>query len=142
MTCSFDERCAQAGLKITAARRLIFCVLSEASDHPNVELLHRRVHKRCPRIGMATVYRTLRLFEEKGIITKRDFGDGRARYECAGAACHDHLIDTASGAIVEFSDPELARFFEKIARRLGYAVHGHKLELYATRGKKKTSRRT
>jgi len=137
MTDSFDARCSLVGLRVTSARRLVYKVLAESLDHPDAELLHRRVHKRCPKIGMATVYRTLRLFEDKGLVAKRDFGDDRARYECASPERHDHLIDADSGAILEFFEPEVERLCAKIARRHGLVLRGHKLELYAARAGKK-----
>lgn len=132
-----EKKCIEAGLKMTAARIVIFDVLSASSDHPNVEQLHKRVQKRDPKISVATVYRTVRLLEEKGIVTKLEFGDGRARYEEIREDHHDHLIDIKHGKIIEFNDPEIEQLQEAIARKLGYKLVGHKLELYCTPLKKK-----
>lgn len=117
-------------MKMTGQRRVIARVLSEASDHPDVEEVHRRAHAIDPRISIATVYRTVRLFQEAGIIEKHDFGDGRSRYEEVPDEHHDHLIDIQSGRVVEFQSPEIEALQEKIAQQHGFRLVGHRLELY------------
>ena len=121
---------------MTGQRRVIAAVLEEAEDHPDVEELYARASGRDPRISLATVYRTVKLFEESGILDKVDFGDGRARYEDAERAHHDHLIDLKTGEVIEFVDPEIEALQEKIADRLGYRLVGHRMELYGVRTKK------
>jgi Fur family ferric uptake transcriptional regulator len=115
---------------MTGQRRTIAEVLEEAEDHPDVEELHARAAARDARISIATVYRTVKLFEEAGILDKLEFGDGRARYEDAEREHHDHLIDMQSGEVIEFVDPEIEALQEKIAEKLGYRLVGHRLELY------------
>ena len=127
-----EELCAEQGMRMTDQRRVIARVLSSAKDHPDVEDLHRRAVAIDSHISIATVYRTVRLFEEAGIIQRHDFQDGRSRYEEAPSVHHDHLIDVKSGRVVEFMDDEIERLQEAIARRLGYKLVGHKLELYGT----------
>jgi Fur family ferric uptake transcriptional regulator len=105
-------------------------VLEEADDHPDVDELYTRVNAIDPKISIATVYRTVKLFEESGILAKHEFQDGRARYETADREHHDHLIDLSSGEVIEFVDPEIEALQEKIARKLGYRLKGHRLELY------------
>ena len=122
------ERCEANGLRMTDQRRTIAAVLQAAADHPDVEELYNRASAADPRISLATVYRTVKLFEETGILEKHEFGDGRARYE---AAHHDHLIDVHSGKVIEFVDAEIEALQEKIAAKLGYRLMGHRLELYA-----------
>lgn len=124
------ERLEAKGLRMTDQRRVIAEVLEESHDHPDVEELYARATARDERISLATVYRTVKLFEEAGLLEKLEFGDGRARYEDADRDHHDHLIDIQSGAVIEFVDPEIEELQEKIARRLGYRLMGHKLELY------------
>lgn len=126
-------RCEARGLRMTEQRRVIAQVLEEAEDHPDVEALHARASARDPRISIATVYRTVKLFEEYGILERLEFGDGRARYEDADRAHHDHLIDMNTGEVIEFVDPEIEELQERIARRLGYRLKGHRLELYGVR---------
>ncbi|GGL87866.1 transcriptional repressor [Pseudooceanicola nanhaiensis] len=128
-------RCEQQGLRLTEQRRVIAGVLDGARDHPDVEELHARANAADPRISLATVYRTVKLFEEAGILEKVDFGDGRARYEDAERDHHDHLIDLETGKVIEFVDPEIEQLQERIARKLGYDLKGHKLELYGVRRK-------
>lgn len=128
-----EQLCADKGLRITDQRRVIARVLSESEDHPDVELLHRRAEAIDPGISIATVYRTVRLFEEAGILDRHDFGDGRARYEAAPEAHHDHLIDVESGKVVEFVDPELEALQRQIAEKLGYRLVDHRMELYGVR---------
>jgi len=116
---------------MTGQRRVIARVLSEAEDHPNVELVHRRANAIDDRISLATVYRTLRLFEEVDILERHDFGDGKARYEKADQDHHDHLIDVKSGEVIEFQNREIEKLQAAVAERLGFKLVGHRLELYA-----------
>jgi Fur family ferric uptake transcriptional regulator len=125
-----EKLCIERGMRMTEQRRVIARVLSESMDHPDVEELYRRASAQDPHISIATVYRTVRLFEEAGVVERHDFGDGRSRYEEAGDDHHDHLIDTRSGEVVEFFDEEIEKMKEAIAERLGYKLIGHKLELY------------
>jgi len=125
-----EKLCTEKGMRMTDQRRVIARVLSEAQDHPDVEELHRRAHAVDPHISIATVYRTVRLFEEAGIITRHDFRDGRSRYEEHQEEHHDHLIDMKTGQVVEFMDPEIEALQEAIARKLGYRLVAHRLELY------------
>ncbi|SNS78980.1 Fur family transcriptional regulator [Tropicimonas sediminicola] len=136
MTNSILERLEAKGLRMTGQRRVIAEVLSEADDHPDVEELYNRASAHDPKISIATVYRTVKLFEEAGIIDRLEFGDGRARYEDADREHHDHLIDLNSGEVIEFCDPEIEALQERIAQRLGYRLKGHKLELYGVPTKK------
>jgi Fur family transcriptional regulator, ferric uptake regulator len=126
-----EKLCVDKGLRMTDQRRVIARVLSEAHDHPDVEELHRRAHAIDPHISIATVYRTVRLFEESGILTRHDFRQSRSRYEEASEVHHDHLIDMKTGRVVEFVDEEIEALQEKIASRLGYRLIDHRLELYA-----------
>ena len=128
-----EQLCADKGLRITEQRRTIAQVLSESEDHPDVEQLHARAAAIDPGISIATVYRTVRLFEDAGILDRHDFGDGRARYEAAPEAHHDHLIDVESGKVVEFVDPELEALQKQIAEKLGYRLVDHRMELYGVR---------
>jgi Fur family transcriptional regulator, ferric uptake regulator len=128
-----EQLCADKGLRITEQRRIIAKVLSESDDHPDVEQLHARAAAIDPGISIATVYRTVRLFEDAGILDRHDFGDGRARYEAAPEAHHDHLIDVESGRVVEFVDPELEALQKQIAEKLGYRLVDHRMELYGVR---------
>lgn len=130
MSDTIIARCEATGLRLTEQRRTIAGVLEEAQDHPDVEELYARAVQRDPRISLATVYRTVKLFEESGILEKHEFGDGRARYETADREHHDHLIDMQSGEVIEFVDPEIEALQEKIAKKLGYELRGHRLELY------------
>jgi Fur family ferric uptake transcriptional regulator len=124
------SRCEAKGLRITGQRRTIAQVLQQSEDHPDVEELYARASARDAGISIATVYRTVKLFEEAGILDKLEFGDGRARYEDAEREHHDHLIDMNSGEVIEFVDPDIEELQELIARKLGYQLKGHKLELY------------
>jgi Fur family ferric uptake transcriptional regulator len=132
------ERCEAKGLRMTGPRRVIADVLDKARDHPDVEELFARAGAIDPKISLATVYRTVKLFEEAGILEKVDFGDGRARYEDAERDHHDHLIDLRSGDVIEFVSPEIEALQEKIAEKLGYRLTGHKLELYGVPLRKKS----
>lgn len=130
MPSRIEKKCAETGLKLTGQRRVVARVLSESDDHPDVEMLHARAHKLDPKISIATVYRTVRLFEESGIIEKHDFGDGRARYEEMGDTHHDHLIDVKSGKVIEFTNEEIERLQRSVAEQLGYELVDHRLELF------------
>ncbi|GGE49542.1 transcriptional repressor [Marinicauda pacifica] len=125
-----EKLCIDKGLRMTEQRRVIARVLSVSEDHPDAEELHRRASAEDPRISLATVYRTVRLFEEAGIIERHDFRDGRSRYEEATEDHHDHLIDLKSGEVLEFVDEEIERLQEAIAKKLGYKLVDHRLELY------------
>lgn len=131
MTSNIEKLCTEKGLKMTGQRRLIAKVISDASDHPDVEEIYRRASIMDNNVSIATVYRTVRMFEESGIIDKHEFGDGKARYEESPEEHHDHLINIKTGQIIEFCDPEIEELQLKIAKRLGYKLIGHKLELYA-----------
>jgi Fur family ferric uptake transcriptional regulator len=131
------ERCEAKGLRMTGQRRTIASVLQASDDHPDVEELYARAAAADSGISIATVYRTVKLFEEAGILDKLEFGDGRARYEDAERDHHDHLIDMNSGEVIEFVDPEIEELQERIAKRLGYELKGHKLELYGVPTKPK-----
>jgi Fur family ferric uptake transcriptional regulator len=128
-----EQLCIDKGLRMTEQRRVIARVLSNADDHPDAEELHRRASQVDSRISLATVYRTVRLFEDAGIIERHDFRDGRSRYEEATEDHHDHLIDLKSGDVIEFFDEEIERLQEIIARRLGYKLVDHRLELYGVK---------
>ena len=132
--------CIERGLKMTDQRRVIARVLSDSSDHPDVESVHRRATAIDPNISIATVYRTARLFEEAGILAKHDFGDGRARYEETPDEHHDHLIDIQTGKVVEFHNGEIEELQRKIAEKAGYRLVGHRLELYGVPLDGKTER--
>jgi Fur family ferric uptake transcriptional regulator len=132
-----EKLCADKGLKMTAQRRVIARVLSEATDHPDVEELYRRASEMDKAISIATVYRTVRLFEEANILERHDFRDGRSRYEEATEIHHDHLIDIDTGDVVEFQNEEIERLQREIAKKLGYELVDHRLELYCTSIKRK-----
>lgn len=136
MTADIIARCEAKGLRMTDQRRIVARVIELAEDHPDVEELYHRASRLDPKISIATVYRTVKLFEESGILDKLEFGDGRARYEDAERDHHDHLIDMNSGEVIEFVDPEIEALQEKIADRLGYKLIGHRLELYGVPRKK------
>ncbi len=125
-----EALCAEKGLRITEQRRVIARVLSEAEDHPDVERVHERSAAIDSGISLATVYRTVRLFEEAGILERHDFGDGRSRYEAAPEAHHDHLVDVETGNVIEFVDPELEQLQKQIAEKLGFRLVDHRMELY------------
>lgn len=131
-------RCEAKGLRMTDQRRVVARVVGEAMDHPDVEELYARAAQLDPRISLATVYRTVKILEEAGILEKLEFGDGRARYEDADRDHHDHLIDVTSGEVIEFVDPEIEALQERIAARLGYRLIGHRLELLGVPVKKST----
>jgi len=128
---SIEHRCIEHGMKMTEQRRVIARILSDARDHPDVEEVHRRATEVDARISIATVYRTVRLFEEAGIVERHDFGDGRARYEVTPNTHHDHLIDIKSGRVIEFQNEEIEAIQKEVARLHGYKLVNHRLELYA-----------
>ncbi len=129
--------CKEHGLRLTGPRRVIMQVLEETSDHPDVVELHRRVSLINPSVSLATVYRTMNLFQEKGILEKHTFADGRARFESADHEHHDHLIDVETGDVIEFYSEEIERLQEEIARAHGYSIVSHKLEIYVRPAKSK-----
>jgi len=126
-----ERICLDKGLKMTEQRRVIARVLSDATDHPDVEQVYRRATEIDPRISIATVYRTVRLFEEASILERHDFRDGRSRYEETPEVHHDHLIDIQSGRVIEFRDEQIEQLQRKVAEKLGYRLVDHRLELYA-----------
>ena len=128
---TLEEQCAHKGMRMTEQRRVIAQVIEQAVDHPDVEELYRRASARDSRISLSTVYRTLNLFEESGLVTKHDFKDGRARFEPIPDEHHDHLIDIRTGKVIEFRNEEIEAIQELIAKRLGYKLVDHRLELYA-----------
>lgn len=125
-----ENLCIEMGLKMTGQRRVIARVLGESNDHPDVEMVHRRAVRIDSKISIATVYRTVRLFEEHNILDRHDFGDGRARYEEVSAHHHDHLIDIDSGEVIEFENSEIESLQRAVAEKLGYRLVDHRLELY------------
>ncbi len=131
-----EKLCAEKGMRMTEQRRVIARVLSVADDHPDVEEIHRRATEIDPRISIATVYRTMRLFEDAGVVERHDFQDGRARYEEASDDHHDHLIDVKSGEVIEFVNEEVEALQHKIAENLGFRLVAHRLELYGVPIKK------
>lgn len=136
MRLSIIERCEAKGLRMTEQRRVIARVLEDSDDHPDAEVLYARACAVDPKISLATVYRTVKLFDEAGILDKLEFGDGRARYEDAEREHHDHLIDLTTGEVIEFVDAEIEALQDKIAKRLGYRLKGHRLELFGVPLKK------
>ena len=145
MDSRIEQLCLEKGLKMTEQRRVIAKVLSEATDHPDVELVFKRAVEVDSRISIATVYRTVKLFEEANILDKHDFGDGRARYEERAEEHHDHLIDVNSGEVIEFRNDEIEKLQRLVASELGYRLVGHRLELYGSKADRpkdsKTGRR-
>ena len=136
MSNAIEDKCADKGVKLTDQRRLIAKVMSESNDHPDVDELHKRVNKVDSKISIATVYRTVKLFEETGIVAKHDFKGTKARYEEATREHHDHLIDINTGEITEFVDEDIEKLQEKVAAKLGYKLIDHRLELYGSKLKK------
>lgn len=128
-----EALCADKGLRITEQRRVIARILSDSDDHPDVETLHERAAMVDPKISIATVYRTVRLFEEAGILDRHEFGDGRARYEAVTEEHHDHLIDVETGNVIEFVDEELEDLQKRIAEKLGFRLVDHRMELYGVK---------
>jgi len=141
MTDTIEQKCLSKGVKLTDQRKIIAKVISESkaeygeSDHPDVDELYSRVSKIDPKISIATVYRTVKLFEEAGILTKHDFKGGKARYEAMIESHHDHLIDIKTGEIIEFVDDEIEKLQKKVAEKYGYTLVDHKLELYGVKKK-------
>ena len=130
-----ENKCIEKGARLTDQRKLIAKVMSESQDHPDVDELYNRVSKIDPKISIATVYRTVKLFEESGILAKHDFKGGKARYEELNEGHHDHLIDVKSGEIIEFVDDEIEKLQKKVAEKYGYTLVDHKLELYGVKKK-------
>ena len=133
---NIEEKCKTKGVRLTDQRKIIAEVMSKATDHPDVDELHKRTNKIDKKISIATVYRTVKLFEESGIVEKHDFKGGKARYEQAPDEHHDHLIDINSGDIIEFVDEDIEILQQKVAKKLGYKLVDHKLELYGSKIKK------
>ncbi|WJH42060.1 transcriptional repressor [Aliirhizobium terrae] len=127
---TLEELCAEKGMRMTEQRRVIARILQDSDDHPDVEELYRRSSKVDPRISISTVYRTVKLFEDEGIIERHDFRDGRSRYETVPEEHHDHMIDLNTGHVIEFNSPEIEALQERIAREHGFRLVGHRLELY------------
>ena len=136
MSNKIEEKCLKAGVRLTDQRKLIAKVMSESEDHPDVDELHRRVSKLDSKTSIATVYRTVKLFEEVGIVSKHDFKGTKARYEQATNEHHDHLIDVNTGEIIEFVNDDIEELQKKVAEKLGYKLVDHRLELYGTKNKK------
>ena len=136
MNSKLEIKCKEKGVRLTDQRKLIAKVMSDSSDHPNVDDLHKRVTKIDPKVSIATVYRTVKLFEEAGIVAKHDFKGGKARYEELSEKHHDHLIDIKTGEIIEFVDDEIEKQQKKVSEELGYRLVDHRLELYGVRIKK------
>jgi len=132
---SIEQKCLAKGVKLTDQRRIIAKIMSESNDHPNVDELYRRVSVLDSKISIATVYRTVKLFEEAGILTKHEFKGDKARYEELNEGHHDHLIDVQTGKIIEFVDDEIEALQKKVAKKLGYDLVDHKLELYGIKKK-------
>ena len=135
MSLTIEKKCKAKGVKLTDQRKVIAKVMSESNDHPNVDKLYNRVSKIDSKISIATVYRTVKLFEESGILAKHDFKGGKARYEELNEGHHDHLIDIKSGEIIEFVDNEIEELQKKVAEKYGYELVDHKLELYGIKKK-------
>ena len=136
MSNEIENKCIKKGVRLTDQRRLIAKVMSEASDHPDVDDLHKRVNQIDSKISIATVYRTVKLFEESGIVSKHDFKGNKARYEQTTHEHHDHLIDINTGEITEFVNEEIEKLHKKVAEKLGYKLVDHRLELYGSKIKK------
>jgi len=133
---NIEEKCITKGVRLTDQRKVIAAVMSNSNDHPDVDELHKRVNKINKKISIATVYRTVKLFEESGILEKHDFKGGKARYEQSPEEHHDHLIDINSGEIIEFVDKDIEILQDKVAKKFGYKLVDHKLELYGSKIKK------
>tara|TARA_B100001179_G_scaffold43947_1_gene29052 strand:+ start:260 stop:670 length:411 start_codon:yes stop_codon:yes gene_type:complete len=136
MNSDIENKCIKKGVRLTDQRKLVAKIMSESEDHPNVDELHKRVHKIDSKISIATVYRTVKLFEESGIIAKHDFKGSKARYEQTSKEHHDHLIDINTGKITEFVNKDIEELQEQVAKKLGYKLVDHRLELYGTKIKK------
>tara|TARA_B100000686_G_C16023887_1_gene587306 strand:- start:20 stop:430 length:411 start_codon:yes stop_codon:yes gene_type:complete len=136
MTKDLETKCAEKGVRLTEQRKLIAKIMSNSSDHPDVDELHKRVSEQDSKISIATVYRTVKLFEEAGIVEKHDFKGGKARYEQTKDEHHDHLIDISSGEIIEFVNEDIEKLQKQVAEKLGYKLVDHRLELYGSKIKK------
>ena len=136
MSSVIEDKCIQQGVRLTDQRKLVAKVMSESTDHPDVDELHKRVNKIDSKISIATVYRTVKLFEETGIVAKHDFKGNKARYEETPQEHHDHLIDVNTGEITEFVDKDIEKLQQKVAEKLGYKLVDHRLELYGSKIKK------
>jgi len=136
MSSDIENKCIQKDIRLTDQRKLVAKAMSDSHDHPNVDELHKRVNKLDPKISIATVYRTVKLFEEAGVVAKHDFKGNKARYEQASHDHHDHLIDINTGEITEFVDEDIEKLQKKVAEKLGYKLVDHRLELYASKIKK------
>ena len=136
MNSSIENKCIQKGVRLTDQRRIIAKVMSESTDHPDVDELHKKINKLDNKISIATVYRTVKLFEETGIVSKHDFKGNKSRYEQVSSEHHDHLIDINTGEIIEFVDEDIEKLQKKVAEKFGYKLVDHRLELYGTKNKK------
>ena len=136
MTSEIERKCTEKGVRLTEQRKLIAKTMSESEDHPDVDELHKRVNQLDSKISIATVYRTVKLFEEAGIVSKHDFKGNKARYEQASAEHHDHLIDINTGEITEFVNEDIEKLQKEVAKKLGYKLVDHRLELYGSKIKK------
>ena len=136
MSSEIEKQCLNKGVRLTDQRKLVAKVMSESEDHPDVDELHKRVNSLDPKISIATVYRTVKLFEESGIVSKHDFKGNKARYEASPEEHHDHLIDINTGEIIEFVDEDIEKLQKKVAEKLGYKLVDHRLELYGSKNKK------
>ena len=136
MSSDIENKCIKKGVRLTDQRKLVAKVMSESEDHPDVDELHKRVSKIDPKISIATVYRTVKLFEESGIVSKHDFKGTKARYEQSTQEHHDHLIDVNTGEIIEFLNEDIEKLQKKVAEKLGYKLVDHRLELYGSKIKK------
>jgi Fur family ferric uptake transcriptional regulator len=136
MSSSIEDKCIQKGVRLTEQRKLVAQVMSNSEDHPDVDELHKRINKLDPKISIATVYRTVKLFEESGIVAKHDFKGNKARYEQSPQEHHDHLIDINTGEIIEFVNQDIEKLQKQVAEKLGYKLVDHRLELYGSKNKK------
>jgi len=136
MSSSIENKCIKKGVRLTEQRKLVAQVMSNSEDHPDVDELHKRINKLDPKISIATVYRTVKLFEESGIVAKHDFKGNKARYEQSPQEHHDHLIDINTGEIIEFVNQDIEKLQKQVAEKLGYKLVDHRLELYGSKNKK------
>jgi Fur family ferric uptake transcriptional regulator len=136
MSSSIEDKCIKKGVRLTEQRKLVAQVMSNSEDHPDVDELHKRINKLDPKISIATVYRTVKLFEESGIVAKHDFKGNKARYEQSPQEHHDHLIDINTGEIIEFVNQDIEKLQKQVAEKLGYKLVDHRLELYGSKNKK------
>ena len=136
MSSSIENKCIKKGVRLTEQRKLVAQVMSNSEDHPDVDELHKRINKLDPKISIATVYRTVKLFEESGIVAKHDFKGNKARYEQSPQEHHDHLIDINTGEIIEFVNQDIEKLQKQVAEKLGYKLVDHRLELYGSKIKK------